>query len=153
MVVFFSSSTIAVFLLFAVGLAYQSFLTVQGIMVVISGVIFLAEIIACCAVLISKIKSHFSRYTVPTITDIIMTLISSILLLFVSYLFVCDIRSYGDGILDMICFFVGVFIVGALWFATLAGWIESVCDEGFCYSGFFHELIGAAIILFLVYGL
>lgn len=150
-VFFFSPFLLAVFILFAVGLAYQAYLTLHGVVFIIAALLFVAEVIIGIITLLAKAEHHRNNSTRTTKWHVGMSLIASMLHLYTSYLVLRDIRSYGDGIFDMIAFAFGLMVCGALWLYSLLGWTEALADDGFHYGGFLREVIVAAILVFLVF--
>ena len=150
-VFFFSPFLLAVFILFAVGLAYEAYITLHGVIVIIAMLLFVVEVIVGIIALLAKAEYHRNNSNRTTKWHVVMSLIASMLHLYTSYLVLRDIRSYGDGIFDMIAFVFGLMICGALWLYSLLGWTEALADDGFNYRGFLREVIVAAILVFLVF--
>lgn len=150
-VFFFSPFLLAVFILFAVGLAYEAYLTLHGVVFIIAVLLFVAEVIIGIISLLEKVKQNRLNSNRTTKWHIVMSLIASMLHLYTSYLVLRDIRGYGDGIFDMIAFVFGLMICGALWLNSLLGWTKALADDGFHYGGFLREVIVAAILVFFVF--
>jgi len=151
MIFFFDYSLIFVFIFFAVAIGIQAARFFQGIVAVIATIIFIAEIAASIYFLVNKIN-HKKRYKGTSSVDIIMTMVSSILCLFTSYLYLHDISGYGTGIDKIIYFIVALVFVGCPWLYTVAGWMEAVSDTSyFNYSGFVKEIIASGVILFIFF--
>lgn len=150
-IIFLSPFLITVFMLFGIALAYQAYLVLHGVIFIIAVLLFAAEIICGIYILVEKAKQNRSNSRRTTKWHVIMSLAASMLHLYTSYLVVSDIRSYGDGLFDMITFFFGLLVGVGLWAYSLAGWMEAIIDEGFHYKGFLREIIVAAILVFLIY--
>lgn len=153
---FFDSFMIAVFLLFAFGLSYQAYLALHGIVFILTIIFFVVIAIFTVVVLIDKAKLSVScAMSKPLIAwNLFMSTISSAISLYTCHLFMQDLRIYGDWILDMILFVVGLGVGGCIWLFTISGWIEALATDyaaSFSYKGFLKELIAAGIFYALVY--
>lgn len=153
---FFDSFMIAVFLLFALGLSYQAYLALHGIVFILTIIFFVAITIFTVVVLIDKAKQsvscEMSKFLIAW--NLFMSTVSSTISLYTCHLFMQDLRIYGDGILDMIFFVVGLGVGGCIWLFTIGGWIEALVTDyaaSFNYKGFVKELIAAGIFYALVY--
>lgn len=153
---FFDSFMIAVFLLFALGLSYQAYLALHGIVFILTIIFFVVIAIFTVVALIDKAKQSVScAMSKPLIAwNLFMSTISSAISLYTCHLFMQDLRMYGDGIGDMIFFAVGLVVGGCIWLFTIGGWIEALATdypESFNYKGFLKELIAAGIFYALVH--
>lgn len=152
MVIFYFSSTlIAVFLAFAAALGYQAYLTVHGITFALAITILAVQSILSIIVLIHKVKQHRSNSKGTTIWDIIMTLLAAAAALFTAYIFASDVRSYGDGFFDMICFIIGFLFCGGIWLFSTIEYAAATLDEGFDYVSFLKGLLLSAILFAVAY--
>lgn len=77
-----------------------------------------------------------------------MSLISSILSLYTTYCFIMDLKTYGTGLWDMICFVSGIVITLGVWFYATCYWVGVIASEdGFDYKSFLHQLLGSGIMI------
>lgn len=156
MIIFFDSFMIAVFLLFALGLGYQAYLALHGIVFILTTIFFAAITVYTVFILICKAKeSARCAESKPRIVwNLFLSTVSSAVSLYTCHLFMRDLRIYGDGIGDMIGFAVGLVVGGAIWLYTLACWAEALdtaYPASFNYKGFIKELIAAGIFYALVF--
>lgn len=151
---FFDSTLILVFLIFAVALGLQAAQFLHGIAGVVGTIIFIAEVIASIYFIASKIY-YRKKYGYISGSDIFMTVISSALCLFCSFLYLHDLSGYDGGTLgDLICFVVAMFFLAGPWLYCVAGWLEAVGEEdGFAYRGLFTEILAVCVIFFVFFGL
>lgn len=154
-IVFFDGFMIAIFLLIALGFAYQAYLALHGIVFVLTIIFFAAITIFTIAVLIDKARvSLRCAMSKPQISwNLFMSTVASAISLYTCHLFMRDLRIYGDGIGDMIFFVVGLIVGGGLCLYTISGWIEALATDypsSFNYKGFFKEL-AAFLIAYGIY--
>ena len=154
-VFFFDSFMVAVFLLFALGLGYQAYLALHGTVFILTIIFFAAITILTVLSLINKAKESARCAQSKSLTawNIFMSTVSSAIGLYICHLFMQDLRIYDDGLWGMIGFIIGLFVGGALWLFTVAGWIEALdtaYPASFNYKGFLKELIAAGIFYALV---
>lgn len=147
-IVFFDSFIIVVFLLFALGLVYEAYLTLHGIIFTLTIIFFLAITILTVLMMIVKVNEslHCAMDKPLIIWNLFLSLISSIVSLYTCYLFMSDLRAYDDGLWGMIGFIIGIVVGGTIWLASIVGWIQAICIDhpaSFNYRGFLLELIAA----------
>lgn len=156
MVIFFVDSfMIAVFLLFALGVGYQAYLALHGVMFVLTMIFFLAITAFTVFMLVMKaMGSRSSRLSKPLVLwNLFLSLIASAISLYTCNLFMQDLRLYDDSLWGMVGLIIGVIVGGFLWLTTTAGWIQALgTDEpaSFSYKGFLLELIAAGAFYALV---
>lgn len=153
---FFDSFMIAVFLLFALGLAYQAYLALHGIVFILTTAFFVAITIYTIFVLICKARESVRcAESKPRIAwNLFLSTVSSAISLYTCYLFTRDLRLYGNGIGDMLTFAFGLVVGGALWLFTITCWIEALntaYPASFSYKGFLKELMAAGIYYALAF--
>ena len=148
-IVFGSSFLIGVFLFFAVALGYQLYLAVRGAAFVVAVLVMLGHTIAAVAVLVSKIREHRAAPKDTTVGDVLLSFVAAAVSLAAAYLFARDLPSYGDGLMDMICYVVGALFCGTAWLLTLGGFISATAEKGFRYKYFLLELLAFAPLLAL----
>lgn len=154
-VVVFDSFFIVVFLLFALGLGYQAYLALHGIIVILTIIFFIAITIFTVFIMAAKaVEGRSSKANKPLIIwNLFLSLVASAISLYTCYLFMRDLRIYDDSLWGMVGVVISIIFGGFLWLATTSGWVQALCTDdptSFSYKGFLLELIAAGAFYALV---
>ena len=155
-VIFFDSSLICVFAIFAIALGYQAVSILHGAFLIIAITAFVIQSVLGICYVRGMIKSRNScQNDSVTSIDVFMTYIATAISLFSSYLYLADLSfGYGTGFWDLVAFAVALLACGVPWLYVLGCWTGAVCQEdraGFNYWEFAKELFFFGIIVFLYF--
>ncbi len=154
-VYFISGTALTAFVVIGLGVVYAGYQALHGIIGVITTGMMISVVVLSIGLSIRKIKENFSlhKHGAIIILELIMCLIGAALFLYITKLYASDLRSYGDGIWDMISFVVGLLVCGIPWVIAAYGWLFGVMlskDTGECLGGLICEGVGFGILYALI---
>ena len=131
-IIFFDLTVVLFFALAAIGLGLQAWGAINGFIGGLAIFLFVVEAIGLAVMNIYHLFKPHNR-TIVGIFKMLFALASSAVCLFISYLFLFDLGSYGDGFWDLINFILTIIFGGAIWLCQLGGAIATSC---FIYTSF-----------------